>query len=216
MSIIAWIVLGAIAGYLAGFLVKGDEGLGVIGHIVLGIVGALVGGFLAGVLLFNSNADRRPARHQLDRRRDDRRDHRGRRREHGHRPQPDGSRRDLTTALGGACAPPQAQSNAHRPRWAFRFSPATTTKEIPDVEDPRSRRRPGPGPDRVRPVDPVRDVPEVHGGREVRPPARRHDPRVGRRRRRQGEDAGRRRSPSRSPTSGSPGPRPRAPTTPAS
>src|SRR6476659_10897811 len=31
MSIIAWIILGAIAGYLAGFLVKGDEGLGVIG-----------------------------------------------------------------------------------------------------------------------------------------------------------------------------------------
>jgi uncharacterized membrane protein YeaQ/YmgE (transglycosylase-associated protein family) len=54
MNIIAWIVLGAIAGYLAGFLVRGDEGLGVIGHIVLGIVGAIVGGFLAGVL-FNSN-----------------------------------------------------------------------------------------------------------------------------------------------------------------
>jgi uncharacterized membrane protein YeaQ/YmgE (transglycosylase-associated protein family) len=54
MNIIAWIVLGAIAGYLAGFLVKGDEGLGVIGHIVLGIVGALVGGFLAGVL-FKTN-----------------------------------------------------------------------------------------------------------------------------------------------------------------
>ncbi|HUP55640.1 MAG TPA: GlsB/YeaQ/YmgE family stress response membrane protein [Methylomirabilota bacterium] len=52
MSIIAWIIVGAIAGYLAGFLVKGDEGLGVIGHIVLGIVGALVGGFLAN-LLFN-------------------------------------------------------------------------------------------------------------------------------------------------------------------
>lgn len=53
MSIIAWIILGAIAGYLAGFFVKGDEGLGVIGHIVLGIVGALVGGFLASAL-FNS------------------------------------------------------------------------------------------------------------------------------------------------------------------
>jgi uncharacterized membrane protein YeaQ/YmgE (transglycosylase-associated protein family) len=53
MSLIAWIVLGAIAGYLAGFLVKGDEGLGVIGHIVLGIVGALVGGFLARTL-FNA------------------------------------------------------------------------------------------------------------------------------------------------------------------
>jgi uncharacterized membrane protein YeaQ/YmgE (transglycosylase-associated protein family) len=50
MSIIAWIVLGAIAGYLAGFLVRGDEGLGVIGHVVLGIIGALVGGFLAGAL----------------------------------------------------------------------------------------------------------------------------------------------------------------------
>jgi uncharacterized membrane protein YeaQ/YmgE (transglycosylase-associated protein family) len=54
MSIIAWLVLGAIAGYLAGFLVRGDEGLGVIGHIVLGIVGALVGGFLASVF-FNVN-----------------------------------------------------------------------------------------------------------------------------------------------------------------
>src|SRR3954469_15449711 len=50
MSIIAWIVLGAIAGYLAGFLVRGDEGMGVIGHIVLGIVGAIIGGFLASAL----------------------------------------------------------------------------------------------------------------------------------------------------------------------
>ena len=54
MGIVAWIVLGAIAGYLAGMLVKGDEGMGVIGHIVLGIVGALVGGFLAGAL-FGTN-----------------------------------------------------------------------------------------------------------------------------------------------------------------
>ncbi len=54
MNIIAWLILGAIAGYLAGFFVRGDEGLGVIGHIVLGIVGALVGGFLATVL-FNVN-----------------------------------------------------------------------------------------------------------------------------------------------------------------
>ena len=51
MSIISWIVVGAIAGYIAGFLVRGDEGMGVIGHIVLCIVGALVGGFLAGLLL---------------------------------------------------------------------------------------------------------------------------------------------------------------------
>jgi uncharacterized membrane protein YeaQ/YmgE (transglycosylase-associated protein family) len=50
-NIIAWIVLGAIAGYIAGMLVKGDESMGVIGHIVLGIVGALVGGFLVGNVL---------------------------------------------------------------------------------------------------------------------------------------------------------------------
>ena len=50
MGIISWLVVGAIAGYLAGFIVKGDEGLGVIGHIALGIVGGLVGGFVAGLL----------------------------------------------------------------------------------------------------------------------------------------------------------------------
>ncbi len=46
MTIIGWIVLGAIAGWIAGLLVKGDEGMGVIGHVVLGIVGALLGGFV--------------------------------------------------------------------------------------------------------------------------------------------------------------------------
>ena len=50
MGIISWLIVGAIAGYLAGFLVKGDESLGVIGHIVLGIVGALIGGFVAGLV----------------------------------------------------------------------------------------------------------------------------------------------------------------------
>jgi uncharacterized membrane protein YeaQ/YmgE (transglycosylase-associated protein family) len=48
MGILSWIVVGAIAGWLAGMLVKGDEGLGVIGKIVLGIIGAVVGGFIAG------------------------------------------------------------------------------------------------------------------------------------------------------------------------
>ena len=51
MGIIAWLVVGAIAGYIAGYLVKGDESFGIIGHIVLGIVGALIGGFVAGLVL---------------------------------------------------------------------------------------------------------------------------------------------------------------------
>ncbi len=49
MDLIVWIVLGAIAGWLAGMLI-GGHGLGVIGTIVLGIVGALVGGFLVSAL----------------------------------------------------------------------------------------------------------------------------------------------------------------------
>jgi uncharacterized membrane protein YeaQ/YmgE (transglycosylase-associated protein family) len=50
MSIIAWIVVGAIAGFVASRLVPGDEGYGVIGGLIAGIVGALVGGFLFGAV----------------------------------------------------------------------------------------------------------------------------------------------------------------------
>jgi len=57
VDIIAWLVLGAIAGYVAGLLVEGDEGLGVIGHIALGIVGAVVGGFIVGALGFNTGRE---------------------------------------------------------------------------------------------------------------------------------------------------------------
>ena len=49
MSIVAWIVLGLIAGWLASLVVGGDHGI--LGDILLGIVGALVGGFLSSVLL---------------------------------------------------------------------------------------------------------------------------------------------------------------------
>ena len=57
INIIAWIVLGALAGWIAGLLVKGDERWGVIGHIVLGIVGALLGGFLANLLGISSGRE---------------------------------------------------------------------------------------------------------------------------------------------------------------
>jgi uncharacterized membrane protein YeaQ/YmgE (transglycosylase-associated protein family) len=50
MGIIAWIVLGLIAGWLAGMVMRGG-GYGIVGDIVLGIVGALVGGFLGSALL---------------------------------------------------------------------------------------------------------------------------------------------------------------------
>jgi len=49
MGILSWIIVGIIAGWLAGVVMKGS-GYGVLGDIILGIVGALVGGFLAGAL----------------------------------------------------------------------------------------------------------------------------------------------------------------------
>lgn len=49
MSIIAWLVVGLIAGWIGSMIVnKGGEGL--IMDIVLGVVGALVGGFLFNML----------------------------------------------------------------------------------------------------------------------------------------------------------------------
>jgi uncharacterized membrane protein YeaQ/YmgE (transglycosylase-associated protein family) len=46
MGILSWIVVGLIAGWLAGILMRGS-GFGVIGDIVVGIVGAVIGGFIA-------------------------------------------------------------------------------------------------------------------------------------------------------------------------
>ena len=45
MSIIAWIILGLIAGFIASKIVN-KQGEGVILDIVLGVVGAIVGGFI--------------------------------------------------------------------------------------------------------------------------------------------------------------------------
>ena len=45
MDILAAIVIGAIAGWLAGVIVRG-AGFGLIGNIVVGIIGALVAGWL--------------------------------------------------------------------------------------------------------------------------------------------------------------------------
>lgn len=48
MGILAWIVLGLIAGALASFVMKG--GFGIVGDIIVGIIGALLGGFLYGLI----------------------------------------------------------------------------------------------------------------------------------------------------------------------
>jgi uncharacterized membrane protein YeaQ/YmgE (transglycosylase-associated protein family) len=47
MSIIAWIVIGIIVGFIAEQLVNGRDSHGIIVTCVIGIVGALLGGWLA-------------------------------------------------------------------------------------------------------------------------------------------------------------------------
>jgi len=49
MGLLTWIIVGAIAGWLAG-AVMGGSGFGLIGDIVIGVIGALVGGWLASTL----------------------------------------------------------------------------------------------------------------------------------------------------------------------
>ena len=49
MNIILWIVLGAVAGWLASVIMKTNSQQGTVMDIVLGILGAIVGGFLLGL-----------------------------------------------------------------------------------------------------------------------------------------------------------------------
>jgi uncharacterized membrane protein YeaQ/YmgE (transglycosylase-associated protein family) len=49
VGIVAWIILGAIAGFITNLIMGGTGG--VIATIVLGIIGAVVGGWLAGTVL---------------------------------------------------------------------------------------------------------------------------------------------------------------------
>jgi uncharacterized membrane protein YeaQ/YmgE (transglycosylase-associated protein family) len=53
MHILWFIIIGLIAGWLAGKLVKG-KGFGVVGDIIVGVIGALIGGFLFRMLGFST------------------------------------------------------------------------------------------------------------------------------------------------------------------
>jgi uncharacterized membrane protein YeaQ/YmgE (transglycosylase-associated protein family) len=53
MGFVAWIVVGLVAGWLAGQLMKGG-GYGVVVDIILGLLGGVVGGWLFGLLGLSS------------------------------------------------------------------------------------------------------------------------------------------------------------------
>jgi len=56
MELLAWIVIGGIAGWLASLVTGKDAQLGIVGNIIVGIIGAFIGGFL--LSLFGVSQDR--------------------------------------------------------------------------------------------------------------------------------------------------------------
>ena len=50
MGLLGWIILGALAGWIASMIVGNNSEQGAMGNIVTGIIGAISGGFLANVL----------------------------------------------------------------------------------------------------------------------------------------------------------------------
>lgn len=50
MSIIGWIVLGGLAGWVASMIMGNNAQQGLVGNIVVGIIGAMLGGFIVGML----------------------------------------------------------------------------------------------------------------------------------------------------------------------
>jgi uncharacterized membrane protein YeaQ/YmgE (transglycosylase-associated protein family) len=53
-GLIAWLVVGLIAGWLAGQFMRGG-GYGLVGDIIVGIIGAFIGGFIFSLLLPGSS-----------------------------------------------------------------------------------------------------------------------------------------------------------------
>ncbi len=53
-GIIGWLIIGAIAGWLAGTVMKGG-GYGLVGDIIVGIIGAFIGGFILSLFGLGAN-----------------------------------------------------------------------------------------------------------------------------------------------------------------
>jgi uncharacterized membrane protein YeaQ/YmgE (transglycosylase-associated protein family) len=49
VGILIWLVIGAVAGWLAGQVMRGG-GFGLLGNIIVGIIGAVLGGLIFGAL----------------------------------------------------------------------------------------------------------------------------------------------------------------------
>lgn len=54
MNILLWIIVGALAGWIASMIMKTDAQMGAVANIVVGILGAFIGGFLVNIFLGTS------------------------------------------------------------------------------------------------------------------------------------------------------------------
>lgn len=53
-SLIIWLIIGGVAGWLAGLIMKG-YGFGIVGNVVVGILGSMIGGWLFGTYYVGAN-----------------------------------------------------------------------------------------------------------------------------------------------------------------
>jgi uncharacterized membrane protein YeaQ/YmgE (transglycosylase-associated protein family) len=60
MGIIAWLIVGLVAGAIARALLPGPDPMGVVGTLLLGLIGSVIGG-LIGNLLVSGDQDLTPA-----------------------------------------------------------------------------------------------------------------------------------------------------------
>lgn len=54
INILAWIIVGGVAGWLASLVMNRDGGYGIVGNVVIGIIGSFIGGY---VLRFFGQSD---------------------------------------------------------------------------------------------------------------------------------------------------------------
>lgn len=53
MGFLSWIIVGALAGWIASMIMKTDASMGALANIVVGIIGALIGGWVVGLFGVN-------------------------------------------------------------------------------------------------------------------------------------------------------------------
>ena len=53
MDIIVWIIVGALAGWIASMIMKTDASMGALANIIVGIIGAFIGGWVISLFGYN-------------------------------------------------------------------------------------------------------------------------------------------------------------------